>query len=33
LWADLDRIYSGFKRYREVTADIREVRMFALIPR
>lgn len=33
LWPQLDRIYSGFKRYREVTADIREVRMFALVPR
>lgn len=33
LWPQLDRIYAGFKRYREVTADIREVRMFALVPR
>jgi len=32
LWANLDNIYSGYRRYREVTADIREVRMFALIP-
>lgn len=33
LWPELDRVYSGFKRYREVTADIREVRMFRLVPR
>jgi len=33
LWKQLDAIYIGFRRYREVTADIREVRMFALVPR
>lgn len=33
LWADLDQLYSGYRRYRAVTADIREVRLFALVPR
>lgn len=29
-WALLDDIYVGYRRYRAVTADIRQVRMFAL---
>lgn len=33
LWARLDAVYIGFRRYREVTRDIRDVRMFALVPR
>lgn len=33
LWAQLDDVYVGFRRYREVTRDIRQVRMFALVPR
>ena len=33
LWSRLDEIYSGYARYRKVTADIRDVRMFALVPR
>lgn len=32
LWTQLDELYSGYKRYRKVTADIRDVRMFALVP-
>jgi deazaflavin-dependent oxidoreductase (nitroreductase family) len=33
LWKQLDAVYTGYRRYREVTKDIREVRMFALVPR
>lgn len=33
LWAELDELYSGYARYRAVTRDIRDVRLFALVPR
>lgn len=33
LWGRLDELYSGYALYRKTTADIREVRMFALVPR